>query len=90
MFEVCVWEFLEAELRDETLFLPDSRGVDVNLKIGGTCGQCLKERVGPTVWGSEAERSRDLLFVCVFKLLFSLGEKPEKWCKKYAKRNNYF
>ena len=77
---LCV-RFLEAERRDETPFLSDSRGVDVSLKIGSNHGHCLKERVGPRVWGSEAERSRDLLFVYVSKLFFSLGEKLEKWCK---------
>lgn len=90
VFDVRVWEFLEAELRDETPFLPDSQGGDVSLKIGSNHGHCLQERVGLSVWGSEAERSGDLLFVCVSKLLFSLREKPEKWCKKEAKQKMIF
>lgn len=77
---VCVWDSWK-QSRDETPFLSDSRGVDVSLKIGSNHGHCLKERVGPRVWGSEAQRSRGLLFVYVSKLFFSLGEKLEKWCK---------
>lgn len=84
-----MWEFLEAELRDETPFLPDSRGVDVSLKSGGNQGHCLKERVGPSVWGSEIERSRDLLFVCVSKLLFSLGKNLKNGARNMLSKKNY-
>lgn len=50
----------------------------MSLKIGTNQAPSLKERVGPRVWGSEAERSRDVFFACVFKRFVSLGEKTRK------------